>query len=111
MAEPIPSITLPEVDDLAQEQAWLQRSLLDWLNREYPPEAINEAIAERVAQIYFRQRVEGENDLGELVLAIATEMRHFDFSQSFYGEFTVANAVSDLLLRRLGIQPCCGQHD
>ena len=52
--------------------------------------------------------MEGENDLGSLVLAIVTEMSAFDFSQSFFGEFAVANAVSDLLLDSLGIDRCCG---
>lgn len=52
--------------------------------------------------------MEGENDLGSLVIAIVTEMQSFDFSKSFYGEFAIANAVSDLLLDSLGIDRCCG---
>ena len=53
--------------------------------------------------------MEGENDLGSLAIAIVTEMQEFDFSKSFYSEFAVANAVSDLLLDSLGIDRCCGQ--
>jgi len=53
--------------------------------------------------------MEGENDLGSLVLAILTEMQGFDFSKTFFSEFAVANAVSDLLLESLGIDRCCGQ--
>lgn len=53
--------------------------------------------------------MEGENDLGALLMAILTEMQSFDFSESFYGEFTIANAVSDLLLDSLGIDRCCGE--
>jgi hypothetical protein len=35
-------------------------------------------------------------------------MKAFDFSKSFYSEFAVANAVSDLLLQQfLDINPCC----
>lgn len=59
--------------------------------------------------VFVRQRLEGENDLGSLVIAIVTEMQAFDFSQSFYSEFAIANAVSDLLLQSLGINTCCGQ--
>ncbi|CAD5917318.1 hypothetical protein NO2A_00866 [Planktothrix agardhii] len=44
-----------------------------------------------------------------LVLAIVTEMESFDFSKSFFGEFAIANAVSDLLLDSLGIERCCGR--
>jgi hypothetical protein len=83
--------------------------LLRWLDEEFIPEAINHNIAQRAAQIFVRQRMEGENDLGSLVIAIVTEMQSYDFSNSFYGEFAIANAVSDLLLESLGIDKCCGQ--
>ncbi|NJN76463.1 MAG: hypothetical protein HC796_10100 [Synechococcaceae cyanobacterium RL_1_2] len=100
MADPIPAKTLPPFSgDPEQERLWLKRSLTNWLNAEFIPEEINESIADRASQIYIRQRLEGENDLGELVIAIVTEMQAFDFRKSFYSEFAVANAVSDLLIR------------
>lgn len=109
MVEPIPPITLPPAKHPEQEGAWLKQKLLQWLNEEFLPEAVNETIATRAAQIYMRQRMEDENDLGALVIAIISEMQGFDFSQSFYSEFAVANAVSDLLLESLGVDRCCGQ--
>lgn len=109
MVEPIPPITLPPAQHPEQEGEWLRNALLQWLDREYIPELVNQQIADRAAQIFVRQRMEGENDLGSLVLAIVTEMQAFDFSESFFGEFAVANAVSDLLLDSLGIDRCCGQ--
>ena len=109
MSEPIPAITLPPSTNAEQEGEWLQNTLLDWLNQEFIPEPINQVIAQRAAQIYVRHRLEGENDLGSLVIAIVTEMQGFDFSKSFYSEFAIANAVSDLLLDSLGIDRCCGQ--
>jgi hypothetical protein len=52
--------------------------------------------------------MEGEDDVGSLLMAILTEMQGFDFSKSFYSEFAVANAVSDLLLNQfLGLNSCC----
>jgi hypothetical protein len=84
-------------------------ALLTWLNAEYLPEPANRTIAERVSQVFVRQRMEGENDVGCLVMAILTELQSFDFSESFYGEFTVANAVGDLLFDSLGIDRCCGR--
>jgi hypothetical protein len=109
MTEPIAPITLLPATDAEQEGAWLQASLLEWLDREFIPEAINAKIAHRAAQIYIRQRLEGENDLGSLVLAIVTEMQGFNFKESFFGEFAVANAVSDLILASIGIDNrCCG---
>lgn len=107
-AQPIPPITLPPITDPAIEGEWLRRSLQKWLDEEFLPEPANIKIAERAQQIYIRQRIEGENDLGSLVIAIVTEMRAFNFKESFYGEFAVANAVSDLILDSLGIDRCCG---
>ncbi|OKH21387.1 hypothetical protein [Chroogloeocystis siderophila] len=109
MSEPIPPITLPPAENPQTEGEWLQHVLQRWLDEEFLPEPGNHQIAQRAAQIFVRQRMEGENDLGSLVLAIVTEMQAFDFSQSFYGEFAIANAVSDLLLDSLGIDRCCGQ--
>jgi hypothetical protein len=109
MTQPIPPITLPPSQDPMLERQWLQQRLHQWLDEEFLPEAINQQIAERAAHIFMRQRMEGENDLGSLVIAIVTEMQSFDFSKSFYGEFAIANAVSDLLLDSLGIDKCCGQ--
>ncbi len=109
MTEPIQPITLPPAQNPQQEGEWLQETLHGWLNQEFLPEPVNQQIARRAAQIFVRQRMEGENDLGSLVIAIMTEMQAFDFSKSFYGEFAIANAVSDLLLESLGIDRCCGQ--
>ena len=109
MSEPIQAITLPTAQNPQEEGQWLKTSLHEWLDREFIPEKVNEDIANKAAQIFVRQRMEGENDLGSLVIAIVTEMQAFDFSQSFYGEFAIANAISDLLLDSLGIERCCGQ--
>ena len=109
MAEPVEPITLPPAKDADQEGRWLQASLHQWLDQEFIPEAVNHEIAERASRVFVRHRLEGENDVGSLVIAIVTEMRCFDFSQSFFGEFAVANAVSELLLDSLGIDHCCGQ--
>jgi hypothetical protein len=109
MAEPIDPIKLPETEDVHQEGQWLKTTLLKWLNSEYLPEPANRTIAERATQVFVRHRMEGETDVGSLVMAILTELQAFDFSDSFYGEFTVANAVGDLLLDHLGIERCCGR--
>ncbi len=109
MTDPLDSIVLPPPDDVYREGEWLKLALLTWLNAEYLPEPANDTIAARVAQVFVRQRMEGENDVGSLVMAILTELQSFDFSESFYGEFAVANAVGDLLFDSLGIDRCCGR--
>ena len=108
-AEPIPPITLPPIRHPQQEKEWLQTALQHWLDQEFIPEKINEKIAQRAAQIFVRQRLEGQNDLGCLVIAIVTEMQAFDFRETFFSEFAIANAVSDLILDSLGIDRCCGE--
>ena len=109
MFEPVTPVTLPPPENAADEGEWLQRSLLHWLDEEFLAEPINHAIAERARQVFVRQRMEGENDVGALVIALVTELKAFDFSKSFYSEFAVANAVSDLLLDSLGVERCCGR--
>lgn len=110
MTQPLPPVTLPPAQNPQQEGQWLQQVLQRWLDKEFLPEPVNQQIAQRATQIFVRQRMEGENDVGSLVIAIVTEMQAFDFSKSFYGEFAIANAVSDLLLDSLGIgDRCCGQ--
>lgn len=106
--EPINSIELPPPEDAVKEGEWLKTSLHKWLDEEFLPEIVNEHIAARASQVFVRQRLEGENNLNALVLAILTEMQGYDFSKSFYSEFSVANAVGDLLLDSLGIERCCG---
>ncbi|MEO8891522.1 MAG: hypothetical protein ABI417_08300 [Coleofasciculaceae cyanobacterium] len=108
MHEPIPPLILPPPQNAQQEGEWLREALTKWLDQEFIPEPVNQTIARRAAQIFVRQRMEGENDLGALVVAILTEMQAFDFRESFYSEFAIANAVSDILLQSLGIDRCCG---
>lgn len=109
LSDPIPPIILPPIENLEAERDWLQASLRDLLDSEYIPEAVNATIAAQATRAYLRQRLEGEDDVGALTVAILTEMQGFDFSKSFFGEFSIANAVSELLLDRLGIAPCCGR--
>jgi hypothetical protein len=107
--DPIPSITLKMADRPEQEGQWLQERLHRWLDEQFIPEPVNGEISRRAAQIFVRQRMEGENDLITLVLALVTELEAYDFSQSFFGNFAVANAVGELVLESLGISGCCGQ--
>ena len=108
MTQAIPPVTLPPIKNPQQEGEWLKTALHNWLDQEFIPETVNYKIAQRASEIFVRQRLEGENDLGSLVIAIVTEMQAFDFSKSFYSEFAVANAVSDLILDSLGLERCCG---
>lgn len=108
--EPIPSVTLHTATQPEQEGEWLRQKLHRWLDEQFIPEAVNAEIAHRASQIFVRQRMEGENDLITLTVALVTELECFDFSKSFFGNFAVANAVSELVMESLGVSDlCCGQ--
>jgi len=79
MSESLPAITLP-AQNPQQEGEWL-RSFAAVARSEFLAEPVNQQIAQRAAQIFVRQRMEGENDLGSLVIAIVTEMQAFDFQK------------------------------
>ena len=59
MTEPIQSVTLPPANDPCQEGEWLRAALQQWLDTEFLPEAVNQDIAQRAAQVFIRQRMEG----------------------------------------------------
>jgi hypothetical protein len=108
----IPGIELPIADRPEQEAHWLREKLQRWLDEQFIPEAVNGDIARQAAQIFMRQRMEGETDLITLVLALVTELESYDFSKSFFGNFAVANAVSELVMESIGIDSrCCGQSE
>ena len=108
-ADPIPAITLHTSEHPEQEGEWLRSGLIKWLDEQFIPEDVNQYIALRAAQIFVRQRMEGENDLITLVVAMVTELEAYDFSMSFFGNFAIANAMSELVMESLGIDDrCCG---
>lgn len=51
-----------------------------------------------MSQIYVRQRMEGEDDLLSVLLAMGSELEGMDFTQAFVGPWNVANKTSELLL-------------
>jgi hypothetical protein len=98
-----PNIALPKLattEMMEEERAWLAKAISDWLDSEWlqPDEQpVHAAIGERVSWIYARQRMEGEDDLAGILLAIGQELESFDMSNSFVGPFVVANKVAELL--------------
>lgn len=61
-------------------------------------------LGERVGLIYQRQRLEGENDLASILLAIGSELEGFDFSRAFVGPWNVANKAAELIM-----EACAGE--
>lgn len=88
------------VQNLQAETHWLEQSLLVWLDTEFLAEALHPAIAQRAAQVYAHQRMEGENLIMGIHIALLVQMRHFDFGKTACSEFVIANAVAELLMAR-----------
>lgn len=101
----VQDIWLLPVEDIDSERRWLAAALAAWLEREFSFEALHPAIAERAAQVYARQRLEGEDLLAAIHIALLAEMRHFNFGSTACSEFVVANATADLLLARYHGRP------
>jgi hypothetical protein len=94
---------------LAAEAAWLARSITSWLDDEWvqdPPASVHVDIGAAVGRIYARQRMEGEDDVAGVLLAIGTELEAFDMRDAFVGPFNVANKAAELL-----IASCCGDRN
>lgn len=92
---------LPDTASLQEESKWLSQQLTDWLDAEWrqgEPQPIHQKIGERTAQIYARQRMEGQDDLSSVLIAIGSELEGMDFSSAFVGPWNIANKTSELLL-------------
>lgn len=97
-------ITLPKpssAESLVQESEWLAQAITEWLDGEWRQGgagAIHAEIGRRAGQIYARQRMEGENDLSSMLVAMGSELEGMDFTKAFVGPWNVANKMSELLL-------------
>ncbi len=97
----VQDIWLPPATDIEAEKYWLCGALRARLDAEFLAEAIHPAVVERAVQVYVRQRMEGEDLVAAIHIALLAEMRHFDFKHTALSEFVVANAVADLLIEHL----------
>lgn len=101
----IQDVVLPAVADIASECRWLEQALLVWLNHEFLVEPMHAQVAAYATQIYASQRLEGENLVMAIHIALLAELRHFNFGCTALSEFVIANAVADLLLSHFSEAP------
>lgn len=88
-------------ESLEEEVEWLEDRIREWLDQEWKqekPQPIHAKIGMRAAQIYSRQRMEGEDDLSSVLIAIGSELEGMDFSDAFVGPWNVANKTAEFLL-------------
>eukprot|EP00897_Mesotaenium_endlicherianum_P010296 jgi/Mesen1/9295/ME000060S08732 len=84
-----------------QEADWLRSNLHQWLDNEYCPEAANEEISARCSRVFYRCLLEGQREVGEILMEMVGDLASFSFKQSFHGQFSSANAAIDLISRRM----------
>lgn len=89
------------------EEAWLADMIQAWQDEEWQPQDNHRELGIAVGKAYRRVRATGENDLGTILLSIATHLEAFDFHDTFTGNFEVANKAIELLMSNDGQEVCC----
>ncbi|GAA0174286.1 hypothetical protein LIER_27710 [Lithospermum erythrorhizon] len=84
------------------ESEWLRVTLHKWLDDEYCPEDTNIEISKVAANSYYKSLVEGETDIGDILLKMASELESISYQDSFHGAFSSANAAVNLIIQRIG---------
>lgn len=101
----VETLTVPETwllpPNALQESEWLRASLHKWLDDEYCPEPANVEISKVAAQSYYKSLLEGETDLGEILLRMVKALESVSFQESFHGVFSSANAAVHLITLRM----------
>ncbi|KAM6558459.1 hypothetical protein CsatA_027698 [Cannabis sativa] len=84
-----------------EESEWLRVTLHKWLDDEYCPEPTNVEISKVASYSYYKCLIEGQTDLGEILLKMARELETISYQESFHGAFSSANAAINLIAQRI----------
>ncbi|DBA74741.1 hypothetical protein WJX79_004155 [Trebouxia sp. C0005] len=104
-------VVLPSVLDTSEleaQQEWLAGEIELWLNDEWTKLDVHRALGEATAQAYGKTRLQGSDEIGEVLLGISSELLTFDFKETFVNAFDVANKAAELLMKGMGREVCCG---
>jgi len=99
-------VSLSGLVGLDEDAAFFSSAIKELLDTEWIPQIDHEKIGKEVGEIYKRARGDGVNDLNGLLLELGKGLSLFDMGDAFVGPWDVANAVSDLVLVRLGREGC-----
>ncbi|KAF4382898.1 hypothetical protein G4B88_021681 [Cannabis sativa] len=86
---------------VVMESEWLRVTLHKWLDDEYCPEPTNVEISKVASYSYYKCLIEGQTDLGEILLKMARELETISYQESFHGAFSSANAAINLIAQRI----------
>jgi len=105
-------VTLDAIDEMECERRWVAGVIRIWLDEEWTPLECHRVIADEVAEIYMRQRSQGDDDIGSIILCIGSELIGSDiWFESFTSSFEVANKLSEFLMLRMNMEVCCTDED
>lgn len=99
-------VSLSKLIDHESEADFLRWSVQEWLDKEFIVQPVHERIGSRCGEIYLSYRNLGVNDLGEMLIAVGTQLEGTDFGPAFVNPWDVANKVSDLLMVRMQRELC-----
>ena len=99
-------VSLRLLTDHASDGAFLHAAIKKWLDDEYIRQGVHEKIGARCEAIYLSSRDAGMVDLGDMLVAMGTQLEQLDFEDAFVNSWDVANKVSDLLMVRMERELC-----
>lgn len=102
----LPSVT--DAPELESQQKWLAGAIELWLNDEWTKLDIHRELGEATAQAYGKARLQGSDEIGEVLLSIGSDLLAFNFRETFVNAFDVANKAAELLMQDMGQETCCG---
>ena len=83
---------------LHQEDAlWIGETVQSWLDQEFIALPVHRKIGEMVRSVYLKQRGDGVNDLGEMLMKMGSSLETFDLEDAFVGPWDIANKVRCLM--------------
>lgn len=76
-------VNLYRLSEFSVEGQYLKESIMKWLDNEYIIQPIHLSIGEEVERIYIRERNNGVNDLGGMLMCIGTYLESFEMYERY----------------------------
>ena len=94
-------VRLASLTKHSADAEYLRGAVKEYLDDEWLKQPVHENIAEEVSVCYKKERENGCDDLGEMLVSIGTTMESMDLSEAFIGPWDIGNLVCDLIMLRL----------
>jgi hypothetical protein len=98
-------------DEKEAEVKYIAGMLKLWLDDEWSLQAPHRDLGLAAAEKCTAMRLGGCEEMGSIVMGVATDLASFDFSDTFVNAFEVANKCGEVLMMREGFEVCCLNKD